>query len=108
MNYNTVKDMATQLNFDDKLRLASLLIQMALTESNRQDKVSSDSPESADYQYCLERILKSKPNRLSALKNYLEAILGFRGSSAADIDDIIKRLQLKQVIKVDGDTVTYL
>ncbi|WP_267284216.1 hypothetical protein [Moraxella equi] len=32
----------------------------------------------------------------------------FRGGQNADIDDIIKRLELNHVIKKDGDNVVYL
>jgi len=38
----------------------------------------------------------------------LEAIVSFRGGQSADIDDIIKRLELNNVIKKDGDNVVYL
>ncbi|MDO5652385.1 MAG: hypothetical protein Q4G13_09705 [Moraxella sp.] len=112
MNYSTVKDMAVQLSYDDKLRLASLMLQMAITKNSlaqtKQADVSSNEPESADYQYCLERILKSKPNKLTALKKFLEAMLEFRGGESTDINDIIKRLQFKKVIRLDGEVVVYL
>lgn len=109
MNFNTVRDMASQLSYEDRLRLASLLIQMTLTESTSAGKVASDTPsESEEYMYCLERIQKARPNRLPALQNYLEAILAYRGSGSVDINDIIKRLQIRKVIKLDGDNITYL
>lgn len=82
MNFNTVKDMASQLGHDDKLRLASLLIQMALTDSQAQSK-PTETAVSDNYQYCLERVLKSRPSRLPALENYLEAILSFKGAVVA-------------------------
>ena len=109
MNFNTVRDMASQLGYEDKLRLASLLIQMALTQSSSTSKGASDVPsESEEYMYCLERVQKARPNRLPALQNYLEAILAYRGSGSTDIEDIIKRLQLRKVIKLDGENITYL
>ena len=107
MNFNTVKDMASQLNHQDKLKLASLLIQMAMTDSQTQSKPSEPTI-SGDYQYCLERVLKSRPNRLPALENYLEAILSFKGGSTSDIKGIIKELQLYKAIRLDGETVVYL
>lgn len=107
MNLSTVRDMASQLSHDDKLRLASLLIQMALTDSQNQPKTNEPSV-SSDYQYCLERVLKSRPTRLLALENYLEAILSFKGSGSADIKELIKELQAHKAISLDGDKVTYL
>lgn len=107
MNLHTLKDMASQLNRDDKLRLASLLIQMALTDQTTPAK-ASETTVSADFQYCLERVLKSRPARLPALENYLEAILSFKGSASADIKTIIKELEQYKAISLDGDKVTYL
>lgn len=107
MNFNTVKDMASQLTYNDKLRLASLLIQMAMTDSQPQSKPSEPAI-SSDYQYCLERVLKSRPARLSALENYLEAILSFKGSASTDIKTIIKELEQYKAISLDGEKVTYL
>lgn len=107
MNFNTVKDMASQLDHQDKLKLASLLIQMALSDHQTQAKPSQTAV-SGDYQYCLERVLKSRPNRLPALENYLEAILSFKGANTADINGIIKELQLYKAIRLDGETVVYL
>lgn len=107
MNFNTVKDMASQLNHDDKLRLASLLIQMALTDSQTQSK-PAETAVSDNYQYCLERVLKSRPSRLPALENYLEAILSFKGGSSGDIKGIIKELQLYKAIRLDGENIVYL
>ncbi|MDO4897162.1 MAG: hypothetical protein Q3971_07350 [Moraxella sp.] len=107
MNLNTVKDMASQLNRDDKLRLASLLIQMALTDSQSTTK-GNEPQASDDYRYCLERIRKSRPARLPALENYLEAILSFKGSTTTDIKDIITELQQRKAISLDGEKVIYL
>lgn len=107
MNFNTVKDMASQLSHQDKLKLASMLIQMVMTDSQSQHKPNEPAV-SADYQYCLERVLKSRPNRLPALENYLEAILSFKGGSTSDIKGMIKELQLHKAIRLDGETVVYL
>lgn len=106
MNLHTLKDMASQLNRDDKLRLASLLIQMALTDAT--PTKAGESTVSADFQYCLERVLKSRPARLPALENYLEAILSFKGSASTDIKTIIKELEQYKAISLDGEKVTYL
>ena len=107
MNFNTAADMASQLSTEDKLRLASLMIQQtqhALTATSKDTTVS----ESDEYLYCLERVLKSRPNRVPALHNYLEAMLNFRGSSAVNTDEIIARLEHNGVIKIDNQTVNYL
>lgn len=107
MSYRTALDLATDLSDADKLKLAHhLLGQLVPTPSV--EATPSDLPPSADYDYCLERVLKSKPNRMPALETYLEAIFSFRGGKAVNISDIIKRLERNNIIRLDGDTVVYL
>lgn len=106
MSYRTALDLASTLSDTDKLKLAHhLLGQLMLAPI---PALTDRLPPSADYDYCLERVLKSKPNRLPALRTFLEAIFSFRGGQNADIDDIIKRLELNNIIKKDGDNVVYL
>lgn len=105
MNLQHLKDLASQLSHDDKLRLALTLIEMTLTQS----QASKPTPAvSSDYAYCLERVLKSRPARLPALENYLEAILSFKGSQSTDIKAMIDELQTHQAIRLEGDKVVYL
>ena len=105
MNLQNLKDLASQLNNDDKLRLALALIEMTISESPASKPAQTTS---SDYQYCLERVLKSRPARLSALENYLEAILSFKGSQSTDIQAMIDELQSHHAIRLDGDKVVYL
>lgn len=107
MPYSTAKDFASRLSSEDKLKLAHYLLDQVIN-STPTKTIEPILPPSADYDYCLERILKSKPNKLPALRKFLEAIFSFRGGQTSDIEDIIKRLQLKKVIRIDGDAVTYL
>ncbi len=107
MSYRTALDLASDLSDADKLKLAHhLLGQLVPTPSA--ESTPNELPPSADYDYSLERVLKSKPNRLPALKTFLEAIFNFRGGQAADVSDIIKRLERNQIIRLEGDTVVYL
>lgn len=108
MSYRTAFDLASALSDGEKLKLAqNLLGQLALSLENTATKTSND-PMSADYEYCLERVLKSKPNRLPKLRAFMEAIFSFKGSQNANIDDLIKRLESNRVIRLDGENVTYL
>ncbi|UYZ68785.1 hypothetical protein LP090_11665 [Moraxella bovis] len=108
MSYRTVLDLASALSDTDKLKLAYHLLGQLMLAQSPSSAPTQKLPPSADYDYCLERVLKSKPNRLPALRTFLEAIFSFRGGQNADIDDIIKRLELNHVIKKDGDNVVYL
>jgi hypothetical protein len=108
MSYRTALDLASALSDTDKLKLAHHLLGQLMLSPKSSSAPTPKLPPSADYDYCLERVLKSRPNRLPALQTFLEAIFSFRGGQDANIDDIIKRLELNKIIKKEGDNVVYL
>ena len=105
MSYRTALDLASALSDTDKLKLAHHLLGQLMLSPKSSSAPTPKLPPSADYDYCLERVLKSRPNRLPALQTFLEAIFSFRGGQDANIDDIIKRLELNKIIKKEGENV---
>ncbi|OPH35221.1 hypothetical protein, partial [Moraxella equi] len=74
MSYRTVLDLASALSDTDKLKLAYHLLGQLMLAQSPSSAPTQKLPPSTDYDYCLERVLKSKPNRLPALRTFLEAI----------------------------------
>ncbi|ATZ68186.1 MULTISPECIES: hypothetical protein [Acinetobacter] len=117
MDYNTALEAVVSLCYRDKLRLAQLLIQLARKEEEeqsvkfepKQEKQSSSKEESLDLNYVKERLLKSKPSKLSSLENFIDAMFQFKGSiSESNRNQLIKDLQKKKFLRIENNKVTYL
>ena len=118
MEYNAALEAVVSLSYRDKLRLAQLLIQLARKEEEeqsvkitpKQEKQSSSSKEeSPDLNYVKERLLKSKPSKLSSLENFIDAMFKFKGSiSESKRNQIIAQLKKAKVLCVENNKVTYL
>ena len=117
MDYNTALEAVVSLSYRDKLRLAQLLIQLARKEEEEQSvksipkqvKQSSSKEELLDLNYVKERLLKSKPSKLSSLENFIDAMFQFKGSiSESKRNQIIAQLKKAKVLGVENNKVTYL
>ena len=117
MEYNTALEAVVSLSYRDKLRLAQLLIQLARKEEEeqavkstpKQAKQSSLKEEMPDFNYVKERLLKSKPRKLSSLQNFIDAMFQFKGSiSESKRNQIIANLKKAKVLRIENDNVTYI
>ena len=117
MGYNIALEAVVSLSYRDKLRLAQLLIQLARKEEEEQSvksipkqvKQSSSKEELLDLNYVKERLLKSKPSKLSSLENFIDAMFQFKGSiSESKRNQIIAQLKKAKVLCVENNKVTYL
>lgn len=117
MDYNIALEAVVSLSYRDKLRLAQLLIQLARKEEEEQSvksipkqvKQSSSKEELLDLNYVKERLLKSKPSKLSSLENFIDAMFQFKGSiSESKRNQIIAQLKKAKVLCVENNKVTYL
>ena len=117
MDYNTALEAVVSLSYRDKLRLAQLLIQLARKEEEEQSvksipkqvKQSSSKEELLDLNYVKERLLKSKPSKLSSLENFIDAMFQFKGSiSESKRNQIIAQLKKAKVLCEENNKVTYL
>lgn len=117
MEYNTALDAVVSLSYRDKLRLAQLLIQLARKEEEEQSvkslpkqaKQSSSKEESPDFNYVKERLLKSKPSKLSSLQNFIDAMFQFKGSiSESKRNQIIANLKKAKVLSIENNKITYI
>ncbi|OTG89248.1 hypothetical protein B9T24_16685 [Acinetobacter sp. ANC 4654] len=109
MNYEEIKDLTLQLSYRDKFRLAQLLIQIGRKEEEEQYIEKVQDEESVDLNYVSERLEKSRPGKLKTLENFIEAMFQFKGSiSEKERDEVISRLQKKNILKIENNKVTYL
>ncbi len=118
MEYNAALEAVVSLSYRDKLRLAQLLIQLARKEEEEQsvkitpkqeNQSSSLKEESPDFNYVKERLLKSKPSKLSSLQNFIDAMFQFKGSiSESKRNQIIANLKKAKVLRIENNKVTYL
>ena len=115
--YDTAKQAVVSLTYRDKLRLAQLLIQLARKEEEEQSvksepkqvKQSSPKEELLDLNYVKERLLKSKPSKLSSLENFIDAMFQFKGSiSESDRNQFVINLQKKKFLRIENNKVMYL
>ncbi|MFW1807783.1 hypothetical protein [Acinetobacter ursingii] len=119
MEYNAALEAVVSLSYRDKLRLAQLLIQLARKEEEEQSvkippkKVKQSSldikEELPDLNYVKERLLKSKPRKLSSLENFIDAMFQFKGSiSESKRNQIIANLKKAKVLRIENSKVTYI
>ena len=116
MDYNTALEAVVSLSYRDKLRLAQLLIQLARKEEEEQSvksipkqvKQSSSKEELLDLNYVKERLLKSKPSKLSSLVPFIDAMLQYKGSiTESKRNQIIAQLKKAKVLCVENNKITY-
>ena len=70
---------------------------------------SSSKEELLDLNYVKERLLKSKPSKLSSLENFIDAMFQFKGSiSESKRNQIIAQLKKAKVLCVENNKVKYL
>ena len=114
MEFNTILKDAVSLSYRDKLRLANLLIQLALEEEEPHVKQQVNENESSneevlDLKSVKERLLKSKPSKVKSLENFIDAMFQFKGSvSESERNQLIKDLQKAKVFRIELNKVIYL
>lgn len=109
ISYEKIKDLALQLSYRDKFRLAQLLIQTGRKEEEEQYVEKVKEEEFIDLEYVCERLLKSRPSKLKTLENFIEAMFQFKGSiSEEEKKSIISELQKRNFLKIESNKVTYL
>lgn len=111
MDYNTALEVVSSLSYRDKLRLAQLLIQLARKEEEELSVKSTLQPIkelSIDLNYIKERLLKSRPSKLSSLENFIDAMFQFKGSiSESKRNQIIVHLKNEQFIYEKNHRIIY-
>lgn len=112
MEYQAIQNIVISLSYRDKLRLAQLLIQLARKEEEEQYVKTADSSSNEllfDLAFIKERLLKSKPSKLSSLENFINAMFQFRGSiTESERNQIITSLKSDKFISIDSNKITYL
>lgn len=109
IGYEQIKDLALQLSYRDKFRLAQLLIQTGRKEEEEQYVEKVKEEEFIDLEYVCERLFKSRPSKVKTLENFIEAMFQFKGSiSEEEKKSIISELQKRKFLKIEGNKVTYL
>ena len=110
MNYDEVSDLAHQLAYRDKLRLAQLLIQLARKEEEEQnpDKRAPDKtaspPEPELILYVSERLRKLKPTKKEGVLNSIGAMFQFQGGiSESDREKLFSELVRKKYIVIGAN-----
>ena len=110
MNYDEVSDLAHQLAYRDKLRLAQLLIQLARKEEEEQnpDKRAPDKtaspPEPELILYVSERLRKLKPTKKEGVLNSIGAMFQFQGGiSESDKEKLFSELVRKKYIVIGAN-----
>ena len=94
MGYEEIAELCVQLSYRDKFRLAQLLIQLARkpTESGL-----------GSIEYVADRLLKSKPRKITALLNFIGAMFQFQGGiSDRDKEAIVSELQRTKWLSIDN------
>ncbi|MGY0627586.1 MAG: hypothetical protein ACW7DS_17895 [Paraglaciecola chathamensis] len=126
MSYEVIKLAADKLTLREKMKLAQYLVQAAIKEDeernpttrpvaksqlaiDRKTKISATGLSQQELvEYAQERLLKSKPGKVQSLTNFLSAMFQFQGGiDEADIEGLIKALEKKRILKVDGTKVSY-
>ncbi len=114
MSYEVVKLACENLTELEKMKLAQYLIQtsvQAMEKGNPKTQVTeSVSPAKAEIvENVQERVLKSRPSKVSSMKNFVRAMFQFQGGiSDSEIDTILNQLKKDKVFKVDGSKIIYL
>jgi endonuclease III-like uncharacterized protein len=114
MSYEVVKLACENLSQLEKMKLAQYLIQTSVQAMEKEKPKAqvkpSEKQSKADVVATIqERILKSRPSKVTAMKNFIRAMFQFQGGiSEPEIESILKDLKKQKVFKVDGAKVVYL
>jgi len=110
MNYDEISKKAQELGYRQKLKLAQLLIQLAIKEEEEQnpdtrDTVPSSAPSDPDLvQYVADKLKKLQPGRKQKLLNSIGAMFQFQGGiSDKDKEKIISQLIKKRHLTITDD-----
>ena len=114
ITYDELAQLTEHLSYQDKLRLAQRLMQLAKEDEQNPERgefaasFNATSPETI--QYVVDRIKKLKPIKTKALLNVIGAMFHFQGViSDLDKEKIIAELQQQGYITIgEYDRVTYL
>ena len=97
MDYDEILAVAKNLGYRDKLRLAQVLIQLALREEEQQHPSSVP-----DAEYVAERIRKLRPKTRTPRLNSIDSIYQFRGGiSLEDKKQMVEELDSGHGISID-------
>lgn len=114
MSYEVVKLACGNLTELERMKLAQYLIQtsvQAMEEKNPKVQVQQPITKSkasvvADVE---GRVLKSRPSKVSTMKNFISTMFNFQGGiSSSEVDIIIEGLKKKKLFKIDGNKIVYL
>lgn len=117
MTYDEIATLCTQLGYNDKLRLAQLLFQLAKKDEEEQNLqgVMENNPAISGnianvVQDVVRRLTKLKPSKRSSLLNSIASMFQFQGGiSEADKELIVSELQRLEYIRIDkNDKVKFL
>ena len=109
MNYEDIKELALQLSYKDKFRLAQILLEVAQEEQQPQRVIRSQDAPVIDLEYVSKRLLTSRPSKVKTLENFIEAMFQFKRSiSREEKSEVISQLQKKNIIKIEKNKVIYL
>ena len=95
MGYEEIAELCVQLSYRDKFRLAQLLIQLARKEEEERTPDGRKPTKSGlgSIEYVADRLLKSKPRKITALLNFIGAMFQFQGGiSDRDKEAIVSEL----------------
>ena len=109
MNYEDIKELALQLSYKGKFRLAQILLEVAQEEQQPQRVIRSQDEPVIDLEYVSKRLLTSRPSKVKTLENFIEAMFQFKRSiSREEKSEVISQLQQKNIIKIEKNKVIYL
>lgn len=114
MSHEIVKLACEKLTELEKMKLAQYLIQTSVQTMEKGNPkpqvIESVSPTRAQIVEDVQgRVLKSRPNKVSSMKNFVRAMFQFQGGiSDSEIDIILNHLKKNKVFKVDGTKILYL
>lgn len=125
MSYELIKLAAESLSYREKMKLASYLINVAMKEEENLNPVlrsvenssvkTKEGPKKQKknddqniVSYAKERLVKSKPTKIHALKNFIGAMFQYQGGiEEAKIEAIVKKLEKEGFLSISGTKVVY-
>lgn len=114
MSYEVVKLACESLTGLEKMKLAQYLIQTSVQAMEKDSpKPQVNETVSLSKNQVLdsvqERVLKSRPSKISSMKNFVRAMFQFQGGiSDSEIDAILNRLIKDKVFTINGSKIVYL
>ena len=110
MSLEVVKLACENLTGLEKMKLVQYLVQtsvQAMEKENPKDQVKQSKE--LVVAEVRERVLKSKPSKVSSLKNFIGSMFQFQGGiSDSEIDTIVEGLKKSKILKVNGMKIVYL